>query len=372
MSAPFELEKRVAVSAVLRAVGLTSSVFNTLVKGEVLTKEDKSPVTIGDFSAQAAVNTILTSAFPADPIVGEEDAEELRGSEPDAAAQLMRDRITQLANEALAKPALPWEKSEWGVGATRSIDQLLDAIDKGNHTGGCSGRMWVLDPIDGTKGFLRGEQYAVCLGLVVDGVPQLGVLGCPNLPVSPTDSSKGTGALVLAVRGQGAFQASIPALLSSSSSTDLDSFFERIEIPAAAPPANEIRTLESVEAAHSAQGFTAAIARALGLSAPANRMDSQAKYAALARGWNEGHLYLRMPVPGKNYIEKIWDHAAGNVIVTEAGGIVTDSYGAPLDFGLGRTLGENKGIIACAPGIHAQVVEAIKVAREEEKGAGKL
>lgn len=170
----------------------------------------------------------------------------------------------------------------------------------------------MLDPIDGTKGFLRGEQYAVCLALVVDGVVQLGVLGCPNLPVSPSDSSKGQGTIVLAVRGQGAWQATISSLSSSpsSSSSSAPESFEAlltpIKIPSAVPPPEKIRTLESVEAAHSAQGFTAAIARALGLSAPANRMDSQAKYAALARGLDEGHLYLRMPVPGKNYIEKIW------------------------------------------------------------------
>lgn len=176
--------------------------------------------------------------------------------------------------------------------------------------------MWVLDPIDGTKGFLRGEQYAVCLALVVNSVVQLGVLGCPNLPVSPSDTNAGQGTIVLAVRGQGAWQASIadlsasaPALTSTEEqATTFDSLLASIKIPSSDPPAppEKLRTLESVEAAHSAQGFTAAIARALGLVAPPNRMDSQAKYAALARGMDEGHLYLRMPVPGKNYIEKIW------------------------------------------------------------------
>lgn len=176
--------------------------------------------------------------------------------------------------------------------------------------------MWVLDPIDGTKGFLRGEQYAVCLALVVDGVVQLGVLGCPNLPVSPTDPSHGQGVIVLALRGQGAYQAAIPSLSSPSppsasaapaaAAESFDSLLTPIKIPTAVPSSEKLRTLESVEAAHSAQGFTAAISRALGLSAPPNRMDSQAKYAALARGFDEGHLYLRMPVPGKNYIEKIW------------------------------------------------------------------
>lgn len=39
-----------------------------------------------------------------------------------------------------------------------------------------------LDPVDGTKGFLRNDQYAVALGLVQDGRVVLGVLGCPCLP----------------------------------------------------------------------------------------------------------------------------------------------------------------------------------------------
>lgn len=52
----------------------------------------------------------------------------------------MLDRINSLANEALIKPLLPWEKPEWGVGAKRSIDQLLEAIDRGNYGGGRTGR----------------------------------------------------------------------------------------------------------------------------------------------------------------------------------------------------------------------------------------
>ena len=61
--------------------------------------------------------------------------------------------------------------------------------------------------------------------------------------------------------------------------------------------------------------------------------------------------------------------------MTEAGGIVCDSYGTPLDFGLGRILGENRGIIACAPAIHAKVLEAIREVREkqeQENAAGKI
>ena len=66
--------------------------------------------------------------------------------------------------------------------------------------------MWALDPIDGTKGFLRGEQFAVCLALIVDGQVQVGVMGCPNLPVDAKDKDGEKGCLFITVKGQGAFQ----------------------------------------------------------------------------------------------------------------------------------------------------------------------
>lgn len=82
----------------------------------------------------------------------------------------------------------------------------MDAIDRGNYAGGAKGRHWALDPIDGTKGFLRGGQYAVCLALIVDGIVQVGVIGCPNLPLNHQQPEGERGALFIAVRGQGAFQ----------------------------------------------------------------------------------------------------------------------------------------------------------------------
>ena len=50
----------------------------------------------------------------------------------------------------------------------------------------------------------------------------------------------------------------------------------------------------------------------------------------------------------------------------EAGGVITNSRGQPLDFGLGRTLGENYGVVAAGKEIHPKVLDAIKQAREEE------
>jgi len=66
-------------------------------------------------------------------------------------------------------------------------------------------------------------------------------------------------------------------------------------------------------------------------------------------------------------LTSLQDHAPGFLLVREAGGIVTDSRGELLDFGLGRDLGENFGIIAAGKGVHCDILAAVKRAREEQK-----
>ena len=150
--------------------------------------------------------------------------------------------------------------------------------------------MWTLDPIDGTKGFLRGGQYAVCLALIIDAQVELGVIGCPNLPVDPSNPNGARGCLFVAVRGQGSQQLT----LSGSNPTSLS-------IPATTP--STLSFLESVESAHSSHSFNSRVSKLLLVQKPPVRMDSQAKYCCLARG--EGGAYLRMPT-GVGYREKIW------------------------------------------------------------------
>jgi len=56
----------------------------------------------------------------------------------------------------------------------------------------------------------------------------------------------------------------------------------------------------------------------------------------------------------------VQDHATGSLLVEEAGGIITDYRGRPLDFGLGRTLGTNYGVVAARKEVHAQVIETLQ------------
>ena len=345
----YEKELEIALLAVQRATLLTKAVFSSHSKG-TLSKTDSSPVTIGDFGAQALIISSIKHAFPSDEVVGEEDADDLRKNEGE------RQLVWDLVQAAKLDDSAAEDKIG---GPVKDVDAMLTALDSGRGAGGRKGRIWALDPIDGTKGFLRGGQYAVCLALLVDGVPTVGVIGCPNLPVddqAPLDSNIGTdasdkegnGVLFGAVTGEGA--TSRP--LSKGSLREGKSISMK--------PLDDISQAtfcESVEAGHSSQGDNAAIASKLGITKQSVRMDSQAKYGSIARG--AGDLYLRLPV-SKSYEEKIWDHAAGVVIVQEAGGEVTDAWGRALDFGIGRTLKENKGIVAAPKAAHPRVIEVVK------------
>ena len=211
--------------------------------------------------------------------------------------------------------------------------------------------MWTLDPIDGTKGFLRGEQYSVCLALIVDAKVELGVIGCPNLfqDASKLDGPKGC--MFVAVRGQGAVQMSLSGANPAP-----------VRIPAF--PDEDLNMLESVEAAHSSHSFNDSVSLLLRITRPPTRMDSQAKYCALSRG--DGGIYLRLPATS-SYIEKIWDHAPGSLLVEEAGGTITDARGLPLNFGLGRELRENYGVVAAGKTVHGKVLAAVRQALEEKQ-----
>jgi 3'(2'), 5'-bisphosphate nucleotidase len=222
--------------------------------------------------------------------------------------------------------------------------RVLDWIDRGGAAA-TRGRMWTLDPIDGTKGFLRGEQYAIALALLVDGEVELGVLGCPNLPHDGRP-----GALFVARRGDGTRVGS----LWDATDRGRPLAAARLTSPAAA------RFCESVESGHSDQDESAAVARLLGITTTPCRMDSQCKYGAVAR--DDAQIYLRLPTRA-DYQEKIWDHAAGKLVVEAAGGRVTDVEGRPLDFSRGRTLAGNKGVIATCGGIHDAVLDAVARSR---------
>ncbi|KAI2249394.1 3'(2'),5'-bisphosphate nucleotidase [Ophidiomyces ophidiicola] len=345
----YEKELLVAQLAVQRASILTQKVFHEKAKG-TLSKDDFSPVTKGDFGAQALIIQAIRANFPEDEIVAEEEASSLRENEG------LKNEMWNLVRDI----KLDDKESDRIIGGPlKDENEMLEALDGGQSPGGPTGRIWALDPIDGTKGFLRGGQYAVCLGLIENGDVKVGVIGCPNLPLSdsaPLSAEIGqsgsagseTGVLFSAVRGQGA------------TSRPLSQGGLQEGKPISMKPVKDITQAcfcEGVEAGHSAQDDNAEVARRLGITGPSVRLDSQAKYCSIARG--AGDIYLRLPVRA-DYDEKIWDHAAGNLIVREAGGEVTDITGKRLDFTKGRKLIANRGVVAAPQSIFGQVIDAVR------------
>jgi 3'(2'), 5'-bisphosphate nucleotidase len=227
-----------------------------------------------------------------------------------------------------------------------SPEGVCSWIDYGSHSTG--DRFWTLDPIDGTKGFLRGDQYAVALALVESGLVKLGVMGCPNLYLNKGHPQEEKGVLFIAVRGKGSLQMDFDGnqrqpLSVSEVENPSDAFFT-----------------ESVEPDHADHLFHQRLAQKLNISKPSLRMDSQAKYGIVARG--EATFYLRVPSPSQpGYRENIWDHAAGSIIAEEAGGKVTDTLGNPLDFSSGTKMERNHGIVVSNGILHEIILKALEM-----------
>ena len=324
-AASWQRELDVALDAVRQGTALARQIRQDA-RATSFLKADRSPVTVADFAVQAVIADRLANAFPDDPLVAEEDAASLQSPERHATLEAVRDAVHR------AVPAFP-------------AGHVLDAIDRGRSVP-CA-RFWTLDPIDGTQGFVRGHHYVVALALIVDGRVQIGVIGCPQqlLPDGSPESGTDQGAVMWAVRGGGAFGESLD-----------QRECVRLRV-STCQESRRARVLRSFEPEHIDVRAFEEIVRALEVERAPMLMDSQAKHAAIATG----HADLLMRIPAtRTFRDKIWDQAAGTLLVEEAGGRVTDLRGADLDFGAGRVLGRNEGVIASNGSLHAAVLDAVR------------
>lgn len=374
----------VAILSVLAACRATRYVQPTRGKSvEVVSKKDASPVTVGDFASQALVLQTLHNNFPDDMFIAEEGSDAVRKDED------LLNRIweaTNHASEGLMNRDQTLTAIDFGQGLEThdNIHQISPAISKR--------RVWCLDPIDGTKGFLRGRveggQYCIALALIEKGELVLSVLGCPNLPLSSTPATTTTpyglwsdeevresekhypsspfsalrGCLFVAIRGRGCYEIplhSIQEMLapraSNETSTGSTSYvaslpWTRLHVT----PNDGAKSSKQLSQATFCLGVERGFSDPNGtilkiasivhgpdaLTGSSNgdgrvqdiknslRIDGQAKYGLLARG--DAECFLRLPKEG--YIDWVWDVAPGCLILEEAGGTMTDVYGQPIDF----------------------------------------
>lgn len=317
-------EIRFAIESVSKAAELVKEIRAQMVE-PALTKDDRSPVTIADFAAQALIGKFLLEQFPDDAFVAEEDPQTFTGPK---------------SVETLERVGHFLSRFTGGV----NPEKICEWIGHGQMNP--TKRFWTLDPIDGTKGFLRGDQYAIALALVEDGKVQLGVLGCPNLKDSRVPDVGGAGTLSFAARSKGAWTASLSGerRWQPLHVSDRGHFDEAV-------------ILRSYEARHTDTSRTSQLMEKLGVRKPPLLMDSLAKYSVLAS--SEADLLLRFPTSEHPH-ECIWDQAAGVIIVEEAGGRVTDLEGKVLDFSQGRYLTANRGVVVSNGHLHDRTLEALK------------
>ncbi len=328
----YENELKFAIEAVKVAAELCRRIQVEMVLPAV-TKSDRSPVTVADFASQALVAKMHRDAFPNVPLVGEEDSAVLRSPEGAYTLASVWRYVQSEYPDVSESEVCDW--IDWGAGEPRDT-------------------FWTLDPIDGTKGFLRGDQYVVALALVKNGRVVLGALGCPNLSVEMLPDMGGVGSVAYAARGHGAWS------LSLSGGEP-----QRIRVSEIEDP-RQARMLRSFESSHTDPVKIENLEGELGLEVEAVKMDSQAKYGLLAAG--HGEFIFRLLSPSQpGYEEKIWDQAAGSILVEEAGGRVTDLKGARLDFSRGRTLINNLGVLASNGSLHNTALEAIKAVGADKR-----
>jgi 3'(2'), 5'-bisphosphate nucleotidase len=351
MNKPYEKERRIAELAVQRASILTKRVLAAVDKGEI-SKSDDSPVTIADFAAQALLISAIHHNFPEDKFVGEETADALREN----------IKLQQTVWDLVSATHLDDEESEATLATPASAQEMLDIIDLGCGSGGREGRVWMLDPVDGTATFIRGEQYAVCLALVENGLEKVGVLGCPNLNlkagrIQETLVDKhGYGLMLSAVLGEGAtIQPMSTGALQAAG---------KIARERDVPEAKDFHFVDTTLASSLDLEKHRMLAEQLGASWPGTELwSSQMRYVALTVGF--GGIMLRIPKK-KDKRSYVWDHAGGHLIYTEAGGWVTDLEGKTIDFGMGRKLKENYGMVAASLSMHPKILAMVKELLQDE------
>jgi 3'(2'), 5'-bisphosphate nucleotidase len=230
---------------------------------DVQSKPGNEPVTAADHAASALIVARLRAAFPDDVILSEEV--------PDDRSRLGRDRV------------------------------------------------WMVDPIDGTRDFIMGfEGFVVMIGLAVEGRPRVGAVAHPP-----------TGRVCSGVVGAGAWMTGPDGSRTPMHTSTI-----------ATPPGIRLVASKSHRTAR-----IDAVRKALGIEDELNVGSIGLKMALVAQGTRDLYVY-----PGSR--TKIWDTCAPEAILARAGGRLTDLFGTGVDY---AELRQKRGLVASNGVVHDEV-----------------
>ncbi|KAI0846029.1 carbohydrate phosphatase [Daldinia vernicosa] len=359
MDSPYSKELRVAIAAIQSAAKLSQAVISVEDKG-VIEKDDLSPVTVADFAIQALLTATIHHAFPHDKFVGEESAADLRAN------PVLLDRVWRLLRR------LEDDQAKSLCKLPETPDQMCEMIDWcgfGEPGGPQAGRVWVFDPIDGTKTFVRGEAYAINVALLQGSSQVLSVVGCPTIsanavaPITNTSvDPTGRGCIVFAVKGHGTYTRALIA-----SSLD-EAQVRRIEPHTEAESSQALRPVSCYNMLDSGvDDVHQLIMDKLNIeNRGCDLLAWVLRWVALGIGLANMTIWIYKQ---RSRTGKIWDHAGAMLLFEEVGGKITDIDGKPIDLGVGRKMSANHGFVAAPKALHATVLDTVqKVIREQGKG----
>jgi 3'(2'), 5'-bisphosphate nucleotidase len=190
-------------------------------------------------------------------------------------------------------------------------------------------RVWMVDPIDGTRDFIRGRPgCVVMIGLCLDGRPVLGAVAQPS-----------TGNMWSGVVGQAAWRdESDGTRVPVRTSTLAEPHGVRIVV-------SESRRSPRIDA----------FRRALGVTDEISLGSVGMKVALVCQGERDLYLY-----PGEQ--TKLWDTCGPEAILTAAGGRMSDMDGHPLVYAK-ADLNNRSGVVASNGPLHDHVIQALATAR---------
>ncbi|KXX75244.1 hypothetical protein MMYC01_208429 [Madurella mycetomatis] len=351
MESPYRHELEIAIRAAQSAAHISRLALSTAHAGEHaesfdVVKDDLSSVTIADFAIQALLTRSLRDFFPRDGFVGEESADELRQNPK------LSSRVLAILGQSLGDP-------------TRfpDVDDLCEVIDScttSSPSGGdsASGRVWVFDPIDGTKTFIRREQYAINIALLDHGRQLLSVVACPLLSMDATapvtDASidpTGVGCILYAVRGHGTYVRPLPGGLGEVESRRLERHADNVS-------PNDLRCVTCWDQLDSGVSEVhKAIAEKLNVPFPGcDLLGWVPRWAVISLGLANFTVWVYKK---RDRYAKIWDHAGAMLLFEEVGGIITDVHGKPIDLSSGRKLNANFGFVAAPRNLHHVVLRTV-------------
>ncbi|KAI1384835.1 carbohydrate phosphatase [Hypoxylon trugodes] len=359
MDSPYSKELQVAIGAIQSAAKLSQAVISIEDKG-VIEKDDLSPVTVADFAIQALLTATVHHAFPNDKFVGEESAADLRDN-PVLLDRVWKLLLTLKNDEAESLCKLP-ESSE-------QMCEMIDWCGFGEPGGSQAGRVWVFDPIDGTKTFVRREAYAINVALLEESKQVLSIVGCPTFsidataPVTNTSlDPTGRGSIVFAAKGHGTYVR--PLAASPSNNINI----RKIEPLAENEPSQTLRPVSCYNMLDSGvDDVHKLVMERLGIQTPGcDLLAWVLRWVTLGLGLANMTVWVYKQ---RSRTGKIWDHAGAMLLFEEIGGQITDIDGKPIDLSVGRKMTANHGFVAAPKAMHATVLGTVQqVLREQGKG----